>query len=524
MIKALACFITAIILTSAVGAETLTVTRMDDPQPDGCSLNDCSLREAVIDSGLTLAKDTILLPAGVYLIDLAGPDNSEETGDLDISTDMEFRGEAAIIDGQFLGRIMDISDATVTLRDLTLRNANTSLDTNGTLNAGAVQINGGRLELAAVTLDSNRAQALGGAIRAYGGAIVDIDGCLFIGNIADMGAAIHADTGVTVRNTEFRDNRADAGALGSGAVAYLTGASSDSQFENVFFNANMAAGWGGAVQFLGRKLVIDGLIAMGNHATGRSGGVLSSSGTAHAKQLQIMNALFEGNVAADGGAIALGGDPDTLDISHSSFVDNTTAGNGGALHLTGGDVNVTNATFSGNQATGNGGAAYLYGVDFTALHATFALGSANSGNALFVGGSAGLTVSSFGNNVIDGTCFVQSVGNLTSLGGNVEGPGNSCDLDAGSDLVNQGVEQLGLQPLSDNAGGTPTHHLTAASVARGQGEPALCEMVKVDQLFESRSNCNSGAVESNTIFRSSFESGESASESLPPASAGRTEP
>jgi predicted outer membrane repeat protein len=505
MFKTLGCFLTAVTLTGAVYAETLTVTRLDDPSPDGCAMADCSLREAVIDSGLTPEKDTIMLPAGVYLIDLVGFDNSEETGDLDISTDMDFVGEAAIIDGQGLGRIMDISGASVTLTNLTLRNANTSLDTNGSLNAGALQINGGSLDLEIVTFASNSAQALGGAIRAYGGATVVINDCVFTGNTADNGAAIHADTGVTVRNTEFRDNRADAGALGSGAVAYLSGNSSDALFENVRFENNLAAGWGGAMQFLGRKLVIDGLIATGNTALGRSGGVLFSSGTAHAKQLEIINALFEGNMAEDGGAISLGGDPDTLDISHSSFVDNTTAGNGGALYLTGGEVNLTNVTFSSNEATDNGGAIYLYGANFTALHTTFTLGAANSGNALYVGGSAGITDSLLGNNLIQGGCYVQSVDNLSSLGGNVEGPGDSCDLDAGSDLVNQNAQQLGLQPLSDNAGGTPTHHLTTTSVARGHGEPVLCEMVKVDQLYEKRSSCNSGAVESDTIFRDGFE-------------------
>ncbi len=62
---------------------------MDDPLPDGCVVNNCSLREVVITADQTVAKDTIVLPAGVYLIDLDGSDSSENTGDLDITCIVE---------------------------------------------------------------------------------------------------------------------------------------------------------------------------------------------------------------------------------------------------------------------------------------------------------------------------------------------------------------------------------------------------------------------------------------------------
>jgi hypothetical protein len=117
-------------------------------------------------------------------------------------------------------------------------------------------------------------------------------------------------------------------------------------------------------------------------------------------------------------------------------------------------------------------------------------------------------VANLGNNLIDGECLIFDADEVTSLGGNIEGNGDSCDLDAGSDLVNQSSAQLGLQPLRDNIGLTPTHELTSGSVARGQGETTICEAVKIDQLYMPRgSECNSGAVESNTIFKDGFESG-----------------
>lgn len=508
MIRTLGGIITVTVLTGTLQAGTFNVTRMDDPVPDGCNANDCSLREAVIDADQTVAPDTIILPAGVYLIGLDGSDTSEDTGDLDITTDMEFLGAPATIDGQQMGRIMDIrSGAEVLLRDLTLQNANTSLDTNGSLNGGALQVNGGSLTLDNVTFNNNSAQGSGGGIYAYGDAVVTIDDSFFTGNKAGHGAAINASTGITVRDTEFQDNRAETG-VAKGAAAYLSGTTSDSVFERVTFDQNLTSNGGGALLFLGRSLHVDGLVATGNDSSPGKGGVLQVTGTSHAKQIVIVNALLKGNLASDGGAISFGGgNPDTLNIQHSSFVGNTVTTDGGALYTTGGETVITNTTFSGNEAGDEGGGIYLFGAQLSLLHTTFSEGTAANGNAINVTGSADISQLDLGNSVLDGDCDLSDAASLTSLGGNLEGPGDSCELNAGSDLVNQNNAQLGLQPLRDNPGGTPTHELTADSAARGQGETTICEMVKVDQLYETRTSvCNSGAVESNTIFSDSFES------------------
>lgn len=507
MKKFLSGIVFASTLTSVVHAATFNVTRMDDPVPDGCNVNDCSLREAVITADQTMTKDFIVLPAGTYLIDLLGSDNSENVGDLDISTDMEFVGAPSTIDGQELGRIMDISsDASVTLRDLTLQNANTSLATNGSLNGGAIEIGGGELTLDTITFDDNSTQSLGGAVYAFDDAVVTIEDCLFVNNSAGNGAGLFASTGVTIRDTVFQNNRADLSILGNGAV-YLSGSTSDALFEDVTFDNNLSTGAGGAIQFLGRNLLIDGLVATLNKSTTRNGGVLSVPGTGHVKRVEIVNALFEGNMAQDsGGAINFSADTDVLDISHSSFVSNTADDDGGAIYLTGGIVNVTNDTFSGNQAADDGGGIYMFGAELTVYHVTFSGNQASMGSDLSMSNLSSNSVE-LANNLFDGNCFIGDTDLLTSLGGNVEGNGDTCDLDFGSDLVNQSNAQLGLQPLADNPGGTPTHKLASASVAREQGEMAICSQVNIDQLYANRGvMCNSGADESNTIFRDSFES------------------
>ncbi len=499
MKKNLSFLLVAIVLTGSAQAAIFNVTRMDDPAPDGCNVGNCSLREAVIAADLTIAKDTIVLPAGVYLIDLEGSDSSENTGDLDISSDMEFVGAPSTIDGQNLGRIMDIrSDANVILRDLTLRNANYAF------NGGALQIADGSLTLHSVTFQDNSGGTLGGAIYTTGEPDIYVDDCLFENNSAGSGAAIYASFGITVRNTVFQGNNAS-----NRGTVYLSGITSDSLLENVTFDQNLATGSAGGILFLGRKLTIDGMIATGNQSTGNSGGVLFVSGTAHAKQVEIVNATFDGNKATDGGAIYFSSTGDPLDIQHSSFVGNEATDDGGALYVTGGILDVTNDTFSGNQAVGDGGAIYTFGnTVFTMQHATLSGGSASQGSALYINLTLSAPPAELANNLIDGNCYISDADDLTSLGGNIEGTGDSCGLDAGSDLVSQSNAQLGLQPLAANPGGTPTHKLTPASVARGQGVPAICAMVQIDQLYEIRgSMCNSGADESNTIFRDGFESG-----------------
>jgi len=493
--------IAAALLTGAAQATTFNVTRIDDPVPDGCKANDCSLREAVIDADDTALEDTIKLPAGKYLIDLVGDfDSGENTGDLDISTDMIFIGAPSTIDGQDITRIMDIrSGANVSLINLTLQNAYYQY------NGGGIVIDGGSLTVNAVTFDSNTSGGLGGVIYAQDDAVVNIDDCRFTNNTGGSGVAINISGDLTVRNTVFRGNNGpDPGDRGAVAYVFQGSGTSDALFENVRFDQNTATGDGGAIVFLGRKLRIDGLIATGNQSNNH-GGVLFVSGSSAGKIIEIVNAIFDGNTAADnGGAISFGGgDTDTLNIQHTSFINNTASDWGGALNLTGGKTDITNSTFSNNHTNDIGGGLHLFAADgLTVRHSTFSGNSAdNAGDNLYI-----RDVASFGNNLIDGECKIFDPDEVTSLGGNVEGNGDTCDFNAGSDLVNQSSVQLGLQPLRDNPGQTPTHELTPGSVARGQGEQSICDSVAVDQLYMSRKGeCNSGAVESNTVFNDSFE-------------------
>src|SRR3989304_4016322 len=58
--------------SSPAMAATFTVTRTDDPPPNGCAPADCSLREAIIAANDAVGADTITLTAGAYNLTIAG--------------------------------------------------------------------------------------------------------------------------------------------------------------------------------------------------------------------------------------------------------------------------------------------------------------------------------------------------------------------------------------------------------------------------------------------------------------------
>lgn len=501
-IRITASLVAAALFASAGHAAVLNVSRTDDPPPDGCAPGDCSLREAIADANLTAAADEIVLSPGSYLIDLSGND-TVETGDLDISSDMTITGPGTL-DGQMLGRIMDIrGGARVTLNHLRFQNANTSLATNGASNGGALQIEDGSLTLRDVVFIGNSAASLGGAVYTRGSATLDMADCAFVDNSASNGAGIFANAGVTVRNTLFSGNSAGL----RGAALYLGGPEADSALEQVTLLNNRGSGsGGGAILFLARNLTLDGVIAVGNQSLSGNGGVIGVTGTPQAKTVILRNSWFHDNEADDGGLISFGDDGDLLEISHSTIASNTAGNDGGGLYLTGGTVNVTNTTFSGNAATGDGGAIYNFSATVNLQHVTMTANTADRGGALRVTGSSSDLQANVANSLIDGDCDINSADNLTSGGGNLEGPGSTCELDQASDLVSLTPTELGLRPLRSNPGAAPTHELTPGSLARNAALEPTCGAVAVDQRFQPRgSPCSAGAVESNDLFRDSFE-------------------
>ena len=70
---------------SAASAVTYRPTRTDDPAPNGCKKNDCSLREAVIAANANGGGKIVLGPGKRYELTRKGAgENAALTGDLDV--------------------------------------------------------------------------------------------------------------------------------------------------------------------------------------------------------------------------------------------------------------------------------------------------------------------------------------------------------------------------------------------------------------------------------------------------------
>src|SRR3712207_5688267 len=78
---------------AVAGSTDLLVTKTADTNDGSCDLNDCSLREAIIESN-TDGADAIELPAGTYKLTIKGANEDlAATGDLDIRRGVTIRSE-----------------------------------------------------------------------------------------------------------------------------------------------------------------------------------------------------------------------------------------------------------------------------------------------------------------------------------------------------------------------------------------------------------------------------------------------
>ena len=177
-----------------------------------------------------------------------------------------------------------------------------------------------------------------GALFANG--TVAIDGCTFTANRAASGngGAIYSKTSVTVKNSRFKNNRANYG----GAICGI----GDANVYGCEFESNLAANDGGAVYL--PKGSVENCTFKENHAT------------------------------SEGGALAL---TQTGNVINSSFYKNTAGIKGGAFTSRDGKVTLNGCNFTNNAAV-QGGASYISN-DAEITDCDFAENGANEGGAIY---------------------------------------------------------------------------------------------------------------------------------------------
>jgi hypothetical protein len=206
--------------------------------------------------------------------------------------------------------------------------------------------------------------------------------------------------------------------------------------------------------------LISDLTVTGGDAFPSGGGIYAS-----VSQLTVINCTIRGNSTQnDGGGIFLG-------VSELVAVNSTVSGNaagengfGGGIHALGVGVDPTsieliNSTVSGNSAFSGGGVFAFFDTEVIIRNSTIANNTASFRGEAFANQFS--PAPTFTNTLFVGSCAILS--NLpVSLGGNVESPGDSCQL---PDTDRYGVPDPGIAGLADNGGPTWTHALLPGSLA-----------------------------------------------------------
>ena len=189
----------------ASAATTFTVTRTDDPPPNGCLPGDCSLREAVIAANTGSGGDTIAVPAGHFRLGIAGlGEQNAATGDLDLTKSVTITGagaRATVIDAMRIDRVFEVlGGATVLISDATITGGVTAGNGAGIESAGT-------LTLVRDALVGNHATGVadGGGIDS-GGPALTITQSTLAGNEGYNGGAIQFSHLLTVTSSTITGN------------------------------------------------------------------------------------------------------------------------------------------------------------------------------------------------------------------------------------------------------------------------------------------------------------------------------
>ena len=195
----------------------INVTHTDDPNPNGCSAEHCTIREALIHAGELPGMESVLLGATDYQLEL---------GELLLDSDVHFEGEGTITAAPN-SRILHITEgASVEILGLTLSGGHPQTEEfecgGGIFNEGAAIIvnvtvedstatigggicNYGTTVLSHILLSGNTAELDGGGLANYGDAQMDLS--TVRSNHATNGGGLYNSMFLSVETSLIEDNR-----------------------------------------------------------------------------------------------------------------------------------------------------------------------------------------------------------------------------------------------------------------------------------------------------------------------------
>ena len=233
-----------------------------------------------------------------------------------------------------------------------------SIDSCEASYGGAIALDASSAELSNVSFTGNLAEERGGAIYLESAAELSCDGCSFDANEADLGGAVAVDESSTFVDDEgsYENNVA----ANEGGAVWLRSAAT---FELSEFSSNSASDGGAIYAYdIGDVLeIIDGTFTT-NDATGEGGAIFVEDDG----ELDVDGSTFDENIADSGGAIAFspGDNSWDLTVTDSTFESNEATDDGGAIHVSKGElIALRGVDFLRGSAGEDGGALYVYASD-----------------------------------------------------------------------------------------------------------------------------------------------------------------
>ena len=407
-------------------------------------------------------------------------------------------------------------DATVTIRDMTLRHGRDDL-------GGCIAVLSGELTLDHVTV-RNCDGDTGGAILNRGR--LTLLHSTVLQSSATEGGGIYneldADLSLIRSVVQSNESTSSGGGLFNRGLTYVS---------HSWFLQNQGGDSGGAItsDYTGQMELQSSHVAMNSVSTsfGTGGGIFNHG------ELTVRDSSVSDNSAAGGGGFFLMTD-EPASISGTTFSGNTAQTGAGLYVLS--PLDLVNSTVSGNQASDDGGGIYhdlhllrLANVTLTENTADSDHDDSGNGGGIFTSGGEARLLNSLIAGNIDGSGIFEvrgpdCYGDLASDGYNLIGslgrlgPINDpvCHITGATTGNTIGLEPE-LGPLAANGGPTLTHALQQGSPAINTGDFAGClahdgSLLDRDQRGYPRPDrCDKGAFEHGAatpdlIFEDGFES------------------